>query len=606
MRISARYTTSSPERTSSTATNRFRAPITYDSESDSSDEDDFSSDEEGVSYDLDISVDASKDEDNENEDDAEDEDGDGLLVPWNKLSISGRTPEQERSVSEAVVSVRNHANYVDPYEEWESRTRRDAFLTARRHQSTVLHEIREGQRKFHSAQQQQHDANREKELETLHRFMETHRKNSLAAESQLRERWKERDKKLWERIEASIREEEEKLRMAQEAQRKAREEAERKRREQEEKRRKEEENKRKAEEERRQKELEDLLQKELEVAAEREKEERARKEKTQDTGLVELRERTGMFDCGDMWKIGLRCLKYIKLTTMRAVKGPKPPDPEPLGYRAPPPPPLKKLWSAQRRKITPKIGQLTDDEREINRISEELKAIVAPIPNMPRPEEGQSLHYALLVSFSKAVIAQAETEVTAHKAQAGPLARVAVSLITAYPPLGDIFFARLCARAGCWAAGVEPLTVEDETWEQLPEKEKQKRWGARSDENLEEQMTRISGVMRLYFAMLFAALKLGVHVTAAFRPSRFWLYLAQLLNNRTMLEKPVAPEIIYVALDEGGIHAKAIWGKQFIKMLQFMYEGLTGDDKLRFGGSEVLAQAARARCLLEIEKVMAQ
>ena len=53
---------------------------------------------------------------------------------------------------------------------------------------------------------------------------------------------------------------------------------------------------------------------------------------------------------------------------MVSVKGPRPPDPEPPGYQAPPAPPLKKLWSAQRRKITPKIGQLTDDEREIARI----------------------------------------------------------------------------------------------------------------------------------------------------------------------------------------------------------------------------------------------
>ena len=53
---------------------------------------------------------------------------------------------------------------------------------------------------------------------------------------------------------------------------------------------------------------------------------------------------------------------------MRTVKGPKPPDPEPANYQPPPPPPLKKLWSAQRRKITPKIGQITDDAREIERI----------------------------------------------------------------------------------------------------------------------------------------------------------------------------------------------------------------------------------------------
>lgn len=53
---------------------------------------------------------------------------------------------------------------------------------------------------------------------------------------------------------------------------------------------------------------------------------------------------------------------------MRAVKGPKPPDPEPANYQPPLAPPVKKLWNAQRRKITPKVGQLTDDPREIARI----------------------------------------------------------------------------------------------------------------------------------------------------------------------------------------------------------------------------------------------
>ena len=61
-----------------------------------------------------------------------------------------------------------------------------------------------------------------------------------------------------------------------------------------------------------------------------------------------------------------------------------------------------------------------------------------------------------------------------------------------------------------------------------------------------------------------------------------------------------------VALDEGGVHAKTIWGKQFIKMLQFIYEGIQSEDKQRFGGSDVLAQASRARCILEVEKIMAQ
>ena len=63
-----------------------------------------------------------------------------------------------------------------------------------------------------------------------------------------------------------------------------------------------------------------------------------------------------------------RHLQYIRNVTMRAVKGPKPPDPRPENYQAPPPPPLKRLWNAQRRKMTPRIGQLTDNESEIKRI----------------------------------------------------------------------------------------------------------------------------------------------------------------------------------------------------------------------------------------------
>ena len=53
---------------------------------------------------------------------------------------------------------------------------------------------------------------------------------------------------------------------------------------------------------------------------------------------------------------------------MRVIKGPKAPDPLPDDYVAPPAPPVKKLWNAQRRKITPKVGQLTHDTREIMRI----------------------------------------------------------------------------------------------------------------------------------------------------------------------------------------------------------------------------------------------
>lgn len=164
---------------------------------------------------------------------------------------------------------------------------------------------------------------------------------------------------------------------------------------------------------------------------------------------------------------------------------------------------------------------------------------------MPSPEVSQQLHFALLSSFAKAVILQAETEVTANKAQAGPLARVAIGMIAAFPQLGDLFWAKLCERAGCWAAGVEPIPLPEEDRSALTDKIKRKRWGDRPDDNLEDKVLRIAGVMRVYFAMLFVAMDAAQPLPPAFRPWRFWLYLSQLLNNPPMLAKPAAPEIIY-------------------------------------------------------------
>ncbi|KAI5122850.1 hypothetical protein M0805_003144 [Coniferiporia weirii] len=610
MRFSVpRSLTPSPVRRRADSRSRFRAPSVYDS----SDDDDELSSGDDSSIDLDISVtsvgasDSSDDDEHEVGGKAEFE-NELRLLPWDKLRLSGRAPVEVQRITETVASIRNHTRHVDAYEEWESHTRKDAFHTARRQQSTVLHQIREGQRSTHAAEQQRLDAARSKEVDYLRVSMEAHRNNTAVAERQLREKWKERDRQLWERIEKAIKEEEDKLRAKQEAERRVREEEERRRNEEEKRKRWEEEQHNKKLEEERKKVVEEKLKKEMEEMEKKERAEIVLQEKARDEGGTKMRELLGMSDSDGLWRAGLQSLRQLKSVTMRAVKGPKPPDPEPAGYQAPAAPPLKKLWNAQRRKITPKIGQLTDDPQQIARITEEIKVIIAPIPNMPRPEEAQNLHYALLSSFAKTVILQAETEVTAHKAQAGPLARVAVALIAAYPALGDIFWAKLCERAGCWAAGVEPALLADESSDALSEKVKRKRWGARLEEGLEEKMTRLAGVLRLYFRMLFVSLDMQTPqpLPPPFRPSRYWAYLAQLLNNKIMLEKAVAPEIVYVALDEGGLHAKTIWGKQFIKMLQLIFEGTQGEGKTHFGGTEVLAQASRARCQLEIEKIMAQ
>lgn len=164
------------------------------------------------------------------------------------------------------------------------------------------------------------------------------------------------------------------------------------------------------------------------------------------------------------------------------------------------------------------------------------------------PGAPEALHYALLSSLAKIIIRQAETEITAHKEQAGPLAQVAVNLIAAYPHLADIFWAKLCELVGCWIAPHEPPLSHIDVLDgktQLSDKQRAKIWSVREDEAQDTQTIRITGVLRLYCQMLFVPV--ANPLPPLFRPSRYWAYLAQLFSSPGLLRRPVAPEAIYGA-----------------------------------------------------------
>ena len=64
------------------------------------------------------------------------------------------------------------------------------------------------------------------------------------------------------------------------------------------------------------------------------------------------------------------------------------------------------------------------------------------------------------------------------------------------------------------------------------------------------------------------------------------------------------------ALDIGGVEAKQVWGKQWVKMLAQLYDaatvGLEGAPGTLLGGDSAEGVAARVRVQLEIERIMAQ
>ncbi|KAI0360699.1 hypothetical protein OH77DRAFT_1392585 [Trametes cingulata] len=482
-------------------------------------------------------------------------------------------------MEDAVASVRLHVNHHDPYEEWEKETRQEAFRVARQHHAQDRLQQRKERKQAHAKAQQQLAALHEEQMREVQIQLSAMNLKKQQEEEQLRTQWKERDRKLWERIDAVIKVEEEKLRAKLEAERKKREEEERVKREAEEKRRQEEERKRKEEEEKRRKKEQEEEEERRRLEAERERAERDRAEEQERKAL-------GFTTAFEDWKRARGVLNMIKTGPMRVVKGDKA---------------LKSIWSAGRRAITPKIGQLTNDPQAINRISQQIVEIIRPLQPHPQP-----VYVALLSSLAKAILLQAETEVTAEKRSAIPLAQVTTNLLSVLEGFADVFWAKLCQRAGGWPV---PIVVPAKDFDDKPfsEEARRKALGYRGeDETLAEYTSRVSGVMRVYFQILVTPVNRPLDPIV--RLPRYWTFFSRMLKDPQLLDSSVAAQVLYTALDVGGVLAREVWGQQWVRLLALLYEGVTvgyhGKQGRLIGGQSPEGIAARVRVQLEIERIM--
>lgn len=163
--------------------------------------------------------------------------------------------------------------------------------------------------------------------------------------------------------------------------------------------------------------------------------------------------------------------------------------------------------------------------------------MIRPPQPHPRP-----VYFALLSSLAKAILLQAETEVTAEKRSAIPLAQVTANLLGALERFADVFWAKLCQRAGGWPVPhVVPSTDVDGT--PFDETTKRKALGYKPGESAAEFTTRAAGMTRVYFHVLNAPV--AQPLDPRFRFPRFWTFFARMLAEAQLLESPVAPEVIY-------------------------------------------------------------
>jgi len=166
------------------------------------------------------------------------------------------------------------------------------------------------------------------------------------------------------------------------------------------------------------------------------------------------------------------------------------------------------------------------------------------------PQHDPAIYFASCSSLAKAILLQAETEVTAEKRSAAPLAQVAFTLLDTLEHFPSIFYAKLVQRCGGWPI---PLVVPGKDIDGRPWADKDERIkvsGIRRStsgeglETTEEYSNRVSAIMRVYFHILkIRPIEKPLHTL--FQLPRYWTWFARMTSDTRLLQDPVAPQLIY-------------------------------------------------------------
>ncbi|KAF8704523.1 GLE1-like protein, partial [Rhizoctonia solani] len=482
------------------------------------------------------------------------------------LTRSNANPNPDQSIDAFLNAVRLRSR-IDPLEEYQNAER--ATVKSSSPPAPSLPHLSRALTQSHLALQAKRN---EQEMSAVLAMVERLDIQRKGREEEGMKRVKEGNRGIWEEIEGAIRRDEEKLR-AEEEQR--RQEAEKKRQEEDRKRAelKAEEDRRKAEEEKKRKEKE---QEDERKRQEKEAREKAEKEKAEDKARKDAEEKATKdaqaaravqasqasaksVPAIQEWETAWAERAALKNLT-RAVEESSE---------------LKSVAGRLRRKLRTRVGQVTNSQSELAKLADAIHDIISPSPPHPAP-----VYTALLSAFSKYLLLQAETEVTAKLPTAYPLARL-VWLVVArgHTRLWEIFWARLVGRTGGWAVGPG---MTDNEWRKMIGRELE----GKNDpddkpptlETTSQYTDRMVGQLALYAAILqtspMPAQVEPDSVPAQFRLAKLWTWLARVLNSGELLRSCSAPQCLSVVLEVAGDGLCEAYGTQFRKLMGCVREAV--------------------------------
>jgi nucleoporin GLE1 len=161
--------------------------------------------------------------------------------------------------------------------------------------------------------------------------------------------------------------------------------------------------------------------------------------------------------------------------------------------------------------------------------------ILRPSPALP-----PDVYHASLSSLAKAILLQAETEVTAEKRSARPLALLALNSMNVFVGFSAVFWAKLCQRTGGWAIPA-PVPSKDIDDTPFTPSTRAKASGLREEEASADP-ARVAGIMRVYFSLLL--IPPPAPLSCEFHMRRLWMFVAQLVRQPSLLQSSLATELL--------------------------------------------------------------
>ena len=143
-------------------------------------------------------------------------------------------------------------------------------------------------------------------------------------------------------------------------------------------------------------------------------------------------------------------------------------------------------------------------------------------------------------SLAKAILLQAETEVTAEKRSAKPLAQLTLNSMNVLDGFSAVFWAKLCQRTGGWAIPA-PVPSKDADGTPFTSATHAKASGLR-EETSADRTARVAGIMRVYFSLLL--LPPSAPLSREFHMPRLWIFVARLIGQPALLQSPLATELL--------------------------------------------------------------